>query len=214
MNKRAAEILQSELTKLFSATTKTEADQSLHKIAELANILDQMGNEVSADRLDVMIKEAGFWSALFSGTLGGGGAKLWDAVKGGTLKESLGEIVKGALMGAGAGVMTEYIINGLAKIPWLGSIFEELVGAPKLKSMIQGIIAAAVAESDLANKLVDKTILAVEQLLGMKVKQEKAMEAKQAPSGAPQISPAIPEGPKRDEEGSTSMPFNIEVGGV
>lgn len=167
MIKRAEEILRSEILAVLAAKTQKEFNGPLKKIADLANILDQIGDVVGADRLDNLIKQAGFWDALFSGGFGGGGAKLWDAIKGGNLKESLGEIVRGALMGAAAGVMADYMIKWLDDVPLIGSYLKELEGANKIRALLEGIIGKTFSESNFANKLVDNSLEEIENLLGM-----------------------------------------------
>jgi hypothetical protein len=191
MKKRINEILKNEIMTVLGSKDSGIVKKSLSKLADLADIFDQSGDTASANKLDTFMKEAGFWSSFFSGLVGGGGAGLWDALKSGKIKESIGEIVKKALIGAGTGVVVEYIIKGLDEIPLIGPYLKELGGADKLRSMLEGIIAGAVAESDLANKLVDKTIEAIEGYLGMGGGQEK--------KEAPEV--------KTQSGASSSMPF-------
>lgn len=162
MNKKAEKIINSHLLTAITTKSKVAMDEALNKITLFADIMDQAGHEKVADTLDDFVKQAGFWSSFFSGLVGGGGAGLWDALKSGKIKESLGDIVKKALMGAGTGVIVEYVIKGLDEVPLIGPYLKELVGADKLRSMLEGVIAGAVAESGIVNKLVDKTIEAIE----------------------------------------------------
>lgn len=186
MKKRAAEILHRQVQNILIAKSKAEFEKSLIRLAELADLLDQAGDESSANRLDNLLKQAGFWSSLFSGMSGGGGVAIWDAIKGGKFKESLGIIVKKALMGAAAGVMVDYIIQWLDGIPFIGNYLKELEGSDKLRMLLEGVVAGAVAESDFANKLVDKTIIAVEGLFGWGHAEQKP----QVPGVKPTSTPA------------------------
>ncbi len=209
MKKRAAEILHEQVKNILITKSKEEFEKSLFKIAELANILDQSGDEVSADRLDHLLKQAGFWSSLFAGMTGGGGAAIWDAIKGGRFKESLTMIAKRALMGAAVSVMVEYIIQWLDGIPFVGDYLKELEGADKLRTLLEGVVAGAVSESDFANKLVDKTIEAIEHLFGW-AQQEAVPAAK--PSTPPQQPKPITQTTAPKSEDGATQSFQVAPG--
>ncbi len=168
---RAQEILHRELLKVLLSTSKVELDSSLLKVAGLADILDQAGNENLANRIDVLLKEAGFWSGFLSGMSGGVGEDLWNAFKTGKFKAGMTGVVKHALMTGASGVVVEYLIKWLDGLPLIGGILEELGGAPKLKSMLEAYIGSAIVDSDLADKLVDRAIEAVEEMIGIKKQQ-------------------------------------------
>lgn len=206
MKTRAKELFNKELLKILFTTSRNDFDNSLSKIANLADILDQTGDESGANKMDDILKQAGFWSSLFSGMAGGGGAAIWEAFKSGKFKESLTEIVKKALMAGTAAVVVDYIIKWLDEVPVIGSILKELEGADKLRSILEGVIGAAVAESDLANKLVDQTILAVEKLIGFGPGAKKPEPAKQeqAANVLPLKPKAAPVPAEKDDNGDTA----------
>lgn len=203
MKKRAAEILHSQIKSILIARSKEEFEKYLVKVAELANLLDQTGDEASADKVDNLLKQAGFWSALFSGMTGGGGAAIWDAIKEGKFKESLTIIAKKALMGAATGVVVDYLIQWLDSVPFIGGYLKELEGADKLRMLLVGVVGEAVAESDLANKLVDKTIAAVEGLFGLGQKQKPTIAPK-----IPSTPPVMVKNPQIND-GSSEQSFQM-----
>lgn len=200
MIKRAQEILHKEIISVLSSKTKQEFNEVLTKIAALSDIVDQTGDTLSADKIDELLKQAGFWGDLFSGMAGGGGAKLWDALKGGKLKESLGEIVKRALMAGTVAALAGQLIKALDDLPLIGPYLKEFVGAEKLKSLFVGVIGTTVSESDFANKLVDNSIAAMEQFFGFGGKLEPAKKEE-----VPGVLEAAPEG----KEMADSAEFQI-----
>lgn len=209
MKKRAAEILHSQVKSALIAKSKEEFDKSLAKIAELADLLDQTGDEVSADRLDHLLKQAGFWSALFSGIAGGGGVGIWDAIKEGRFKDSLAVVAKKALMGAATGVVVDYLIQWLDGIPFIGDYLKELEGSDKLRALLESVVAGAVAESDFANKLVDKTIAAVESLFGWGKQHESEKRVVPRVSAQPAPKKPIAEEKPQVGEGASTQTFQV-----
>lgn len=217
MKKRAEQIFHQEILSLLAAKSKEEFDKSLTKIASLADILDQSGDAASADKMDDLLKQAGFWSSFLSGLSGGGGAAIWDAVKNGKFRESLNIIAKKAVMGAVTGVGIEYIIKWLDEVPLIGPLLKELEGADKIRSILEGVVAGAVADSDIANQLVDKTIEAVEGLLGFGKKQEVKPQPQQQKQNIPGVAskPAEekkPEPKPAAEDGSDTAQFQMATG--
>lgn len=178
MNKRAQKILQEQIINMLMSQDKVAFDKSIVKIAALADIMDQSGNEHIANKLDNLIKEAGGWSTFFAGLLGGASPKVWEAIKSGKIREGLSEIVKGALMGVGSAYLVDYLINKLDELPIIGPLLKELGAAEKLKAALESVIAGAVSESDFANKIVDKTLDAIEGFIGIG-KTEKQNDNKQ-----------------------------------
>ncbi len=205
MKKRAQELFNGELLKVLLAKSKNEFDNSLSKIANLANILDQTGDESSANKMDDLLKQAGFWSALFSGMSGSGGAAIWEAFKTGKFKDGLTEIVKKALMAGTAAVAVDYIIKWLDEVPLIGSILKELESAPKLRSILESAIGAAVSQSDLANKIVDQAIIAIEKLIGFGPAAKKEDNKSDPLHSRPSIQPEQ----KKDES-----PAQFQIGSV
>lgn len=186
MKKKAAEILHKQIQAVLVSKSAKELENAVTKIADLANILDQSGDEVSADRLDELIKQAGFFESLFSGALGASAPTIWNAIKGGKFKEELGDIVKKAIAGAATGVAVEYLIKWLDTIPFIGKYLTELEHSDKIREVFEGVVSNAIVNSDIGTKLVDGAVEAVEEMIGMAKKP--AVRTQNKPTIQPPIT--------------------------
>lgn len=216
MKPRAQEILDNEIKTIITSTDYEIVKNSFNKLIGLADVLDNMGDEKNADRVDEIVKEAAtIWDFLLSG-LGGAaatksqeGRSILDAVREGNLgdffsKDVLIRIVTNFLLGGGVGLLASELVDVLTqKIPilkWFG-------GSKFIKMAMEGALTYAVMHSDFVSKLVDGLVQQIEQTLGMKPTPIKQQPALQPPAPKPE-QPKISE----QEKASDTAQFQIASG--
>jgi hypothetical protein len=185
MNKKAEQAIENEVKNLIVTSDQKIIQNSLENLTKLANILDSIGNEKDADRVDALVKEAmDFWEDLFGGALIGGGPSIWQTLsggKGGFDKETLMPILKKMVEGVAGAMITDAIIDQLKGIPVLGY----LADSPKLKMIVKGAVSYAVTQSDFVDKLVDQLVSGIEGWFGVgKAKSTIPTEIKSGVPGA------------------------------
>jgi hypothetical protein len=180
MKQKAKQALQSEIKKIVTTADYKIAKDAFFKLAHLADILDSMGDEKSANTIDEIVKEAaGFWDFLLGGIGGAattkdqGGKSILDAIKGGDLgeffsKDTLVKVITNFLIGGGIGLLTDELVDVMTKnVP----ILKWFKDSPFLKVAAEGALTYAVMHSDFVSKLVDGIVQQVEHVIGMKGKE-------------------------------------------
>lgn len=181
MNKKAANILQSEMKTIVATTSPSQYKEAVGKLISLAGILDQMGETKDADYIDQITKEAaGIWDFLFNGVSSGlGGAattkdqagnSILDAIKGGNIgqffsKDTIVKMITNFLVGTGVGLIANELVDVLtAKVPilkWFGD-------SKFIKIALTTALSAAVVHSDFVEQIVNSLVDQFEQVVGMK----------------------------------------------
>lgn len=217
MKKRAEEALSQEIRTIITASDYEIIKQSLGKLINLADILDSIGDEKDADRVDQIVKEAaGIWDFLFSGVGGAAttkdqsGKSIIDAIRGGNVgeffnKDTIVRIVSNFLFTGGIGLLAGELVEVLTqKVPilkWFGD-------SKAIKFVVEGAITYAIKETDFAKHLVDGFVNQIEGVLGMKVQQA----APPATPGVPTTQPAQSTPPVAQQqagEGSSTQTFQV-----
>ena len=217
MRKSAERALNKELNVIITASDYKIVKESFNRLINLADILDGLGDEKDADRIDQIVKEAaGIWDFLLSG-LGGaattkdeGGKSILDAIKGGNIgeffsKETLVKVITNFLVGGGigllAGELVEVVTEKVPVLKWFGD-------SKFIKMAIEGALTYAVMHSDFVTKLVDGIVQQVEGVLGMKTKEapKPATPAPAAPTPASTPAPAVA---KQPSEGTDTASFQV-----
>lgn len=181
MNKRAQEILNSEVEKFIKATDPKVAQEVFVKLISLADVLDSMGQEKDADHIDGVVKEAqSIWDFLLGGIGGAAttksqsGESVLDALKGGHLgqfsKENLVKLITEFLVGGGIGLISAALVDKLSEhIPILKWFKDSRV----IKTVVEGALSYAVLRSDFVQRLVDGLVQQVEQVFGITHQQSQ-----------------------------------------
>lgn len=221
MKKRAEEIFQTEAKKLIFASSRQEAVASIKQLVALASILDSMGAEADADKIDNLIKEAAsFWDFLFGGA-GGAltskdengtwfGEKLLDAFKDGNWdkilnKQVLLPVVTKAVMAGATSYMAGAILDKIGEeIPALSSLKDSMF----LRTAISSAMTYAVTKSDFASHLTDGIIDQIKKIFNWGARQEQ----QNAPAQKAQPAP-VAQQPKPNE-GSDTRTFQVAAPGA
>lgn len=223
MKKRAEEIFQAEAKKLIYASSRQEAITSITQLIALASIMDSMGAEADADRVDSFIKEAAsFWDFLFGGASGAltskdekgnwFGEKLMDAFKDGNWdkilnKEVLLPVVTKAVMAGATSYMAGAIVDKIGEeFPSLGFLKNSMI----LRTAISSAMTYAVTKSDFASHLTDGIIEQIKKIFGWGAKQE------QAPAQPAQTKPQQPvaQPQPKPNEGTDARTFQVAAPGA
>jgi len=213
MRKKAQEAIAREISSIVTANDYQIVKESFVRLTSLADILDSLGDEKDADRIDDIVKEAaGIWDFLLSG-LGGAatttnsGGSILDAIKGGNLgaffdKKTIETMITKFLLGGAIGTLAASLVEVLTeKVPflkWFGD-------APFIKLAIEGALTYAVMKSDFVSKLVDGIVDQIEKVIGSSKpdKQPPALNAQPAQ----QALPGTTEAPAAKEEGAPQAQF-------
>lgn len=200
MNKRAQAAFHNELRTILSTSDKKVAGEAFVRLAKLADILDQHGDEASADHIDRVIKEANwFWDMLLGGAGGAAttknesGQHVWDALKpgGGGLgaffsKDTIVKMITNFLITGGIAMLSGELVKIVSeKVP----IFSWLGDSSILKAIFTSALTYAVRNTDFVQKFVDNLVEEAEQVLGMKVKSEQPAKPTEAPKPAAPSQP-------------------------
>lgn len=211
MIKKAEEILNNEIKTIITANDYSIVKRSFVKLISLADVLDSIGDEKNATRIDEIVKEAtGIWDFLLSGLGAGidtkneGGKSIIDAIKGGNVgkffdKDTLVKVITNFLVGGGIGMMAGEIVELLtAKVPilkWFGD-------SKFIKMAVETALTYAVLHSDFVSKLVDGIVQQVEGMLGMQ----------KAPAN--EVKPTTKSTMPTPDEGTDTKPFQVALPGA
>lgn len=220
MKKKAQQAFDKEIKNIITTTDYKVAKEAFSRLISLADLLDSIGDEKDADRIDGVVKEAaGIWDFLLSG-LGGaattkdqGGGSILDALKGGHLgqffsKDTLVKIITNFLVGGGIGLLAAELVEVLTqKIPilkWFGD-------SKFIKLAVESALTYAVMHSNFVTTLVDGIVQQVEQFIGMKQAPKEDAHPQTAPASSPSPVPAakpVMQAP------SNSAQFDVAVPGA
>ena len=204
MNKRAEEILNGEIKTLLTTQNYDVALNSFAKLASLADALDSLGDEVSADRVDAIVKEALDWKEWLTGLMGGiGGAAttnvpgkgtLIDAIRSGNVgsffnKDTIVRLITNFLTTGGISILSVELIDTLTKHVPILSLFKD---SPVIKFVAEGALTYAVAKSNFVEQLVDGLVEKIEQAFGITVAPATPAPSKTPPASiTPTPAPAV-----------------------
>lgn len=226
MRKKAQEIFDIESRNVLLAQNPHEAKEAVEKLIALAGILDSMGAQADADKVDAFIKEAAGLLDFFSGMLGGAattkdqegeyfGTNVLDAFRKGDWskvldKETLVPVITHAIVTGGISLMTGEIIEALTqKVPGFSLIKDSTF----TKMAISGALTYAITKSDFVSKLVDGLISEVEKMFGMK-RNEQPVTPKPAATPAPVQTPPVSQKTEPKPEDGSTQSFQVAAPGA
>jgi hypothetical protein len=198
MKKSAERVLNMEINKILAASNYKVVKEALGRLVGLSDALDKLGDEKGADRVDGIVKESGSWlEDLLGGGATGGASTIWNAIKGGRFdKATLVTLVKKTLEGGAIFLIADSIMEQIAKIPYVGTLFNN----ETVRTLISGGLTFAITNSDFVDKFVDHLIDGVEQYFGMKTSTKPAatsgaQEAMNPSPNASKTPAAVPGAP-------------------